>query len=38
VLVGFTKCDEFVDELRNWQLFKKDAAPWSYSALCVVED
>jgi len=37
-LVGFIKCEEFLDELRNWQLFNKDFALWSYSALCVVEE
>jgi hypothetical protein len=28
-LRGSTKCGEFLDELRNCYLLKKDSAPWS---------
>ena len=27
---GSTKCGEFLDQLRDYQLLKRDSAPWNY--------
>ena len=26
---GYIKCEEFLDELRNYELLKEDRGPWS---------